>query len=646
MSVLFILTLSFLLVGMGWPCVQWLDRSQGLNSIERIAVAFLIGCYGVYIGVFSIGFFRLDALSMWILVGIFGLAAMPGIKQMSRSSHHVPLMVKLQIARSDPWAAVLWLLLILIGLSSILQGMAPPNDYDSLMYHLSNPQFDIEMGRLSVPWNRAIGTELFPSLAGHLSRLSLATMNAGVAQMLHGMLGLVTAVGASMLTIRMGYGRYAALLAAIFFLSTRVVIWEMGTVQVDVPLAAFTVLAIISYHSFRQSGHTGLAILFGLMIGGGILVKYHGFIVALAFAPLMLHDILRRRVPFVATLIIPIVALTTILPHLARNFLISGNPVYPLFNKLFNPGKIEFFAVGPASDLGTGKSFIDLLNTPWNMFISPMHLFDGMIFGAPFLLAFAPLLMLDPKNLRRWNPILAVAGCYFLGWFYLLDGQVRFLLPIMPVLASMAAVGVGVMWSSIGNYAILRAAFLSVAMILALNQALFVGIYSVLRLPVALGFMDPGTYHLKTPTMNGAFYETCGYIRANLKSGEKYFSYLQPHSFYCPQSTAIRTYFASEEKWWIKSNAPPPEPSLQAFIEKSEEAQLRYFVLPMKVYNRRNDTGKTIIKDADLSKDRYGLYMQPVLKKLTPLFVGTYTGVYDGPQVISGLKDLLKHQQN
>jgi len=275
-----------------------------------------------------------------------------------------------------------------------------------------------------------------------------------------------------------------------------------------------------------------------------------------------------------------------------------------------------------------------------------MHLFDGMIFGGPFLLAFAPLLILDIKNVRRWSPILAVAGCYYLGWFYLLDGQVRFLLPIMPILAAMAAGGVGVMWRSIGNRVVLRAAFLSIAMILAVNQALFVGIYSVLRLPVALGIMDPGTYHLKTPTMNGAFYETCGYIRKNLKPGEKYFSNLQPHSFYCPQAAAITTYFPDEAKWWLEGNARPPEPSLQEFIAKSEQAQLRYFFVSIKTYNRRNDTGKMIIKDADLSKVRYGLYLQPVLKKLTPLIVGTYTGVYDGPQVISALKDMLERQQD
>ncbi|NQU56552.1 MAG: phospholipid carrier-dependent glycosyltransferase, partial [Rhodospirillales bacterium] len=510
MSFLFVLVLSFLLVGLGWSLIMRLDPAGRFNSGERLALAFLIGCFGVYYGVFLIGLFRLDAISMWSLVAVIALAAAPGIQRMPWGLFLEHLRDETRVAKTDPWVGGLWLTLILIALSSLLQGMAPPNDYDSLMYHMSQPQFDIEMGRLSIPWDRALGTELFPAMAGHLSRLSLATMNAGVAQMLHGVLGLVAALGAAMLTGRLGFGRCAALLTAIFFLATRVVIWEMGSVEVDVPLAAFTVLAILSYHSFRQSGDTGAAILFGLMIGGGILVKYHGFIVALSFGPIIAHDLFRRRVAFIPALLGPLVALLTLLPHTMRNFLITGNPVYPLLNKIFNPDKHEFFQMW-SGGYGTGRDLVDFLSTPWNMFISPMHLFDGMIFGAPFLLAFAPLLILDPKNLRRWSPILVVAGCYYLGWFYLLDGQVRFLLPIMPVLAAMAAVGVGVMWRSIGNRVVLRAAFLSIAMILAVNQALFVGIYSLLRLPVALGFMDPSTYHLKTPTMNGAFYETCGY---------------------------------------------------------------------------------------------------------------------------------------
>ena len=643
MSFLFVFAFSLFLTGIGWPVVLWLDRDGNLNSGERLAAAFLIGCFGVYLGVFLIGLYRLDAVSMWALVAICGVAGTAGLRRMPWASFSTAMKAEIRIVRTDKGVRVLWLGLVVIAISGLLQGMAPPNDYDSLMYHMSQPQFDIEMGRLSIPWDRALGTELFPALAGHLSRLSLATMNAGVAQMLHGMLSLVAALGAAMLTARMGYGRVATLLAAIFFLSTRVVIWEMGTVEVDAPLAAFTILAILAYHSFRQSGNLATAALFGFMIGGGILVKYHGFVVALAFVPIILHDLLRRRVSFTASLVGPMLAMVVLLPHLTRNFLITGNPVYPLFNKIFNPGKYEFFQVG-SGGYGTGRELIDLLITPWNMFISPMHFFDGMIYGAPFLLAFAPLILMDTQKLRRWAVALSVAGCYYAGWFYLLDGQVRFLLPIMPVMAAMAAVGVAVMWQLIGDRFAFRAAFLSIALILGLNQALFVGIYGILRLPVALGFMDPGTYHKKTPTMNGAFYETCGYIRDNLKPGEKYFSNLQPHSFYCPQAPTVHLYFPDEARWWLESDGPPPEPTLQKFIEKSEQAQLRYFFLPIKRYNRRNDTAEMIVEEADLSNDRYGRYLQGALRGLTPLIEGTYTAVFDGPQVIAGLKKLRDNQ--
>ena len=644
MSFLFVCAFSLFLTGIGWPVVLQLDRGGNLNSGERLAAAFLIGCFGVYLGVFLIGLYRLDAVSMWALVAICGVAGTAGLRRMPWASFSTAMKAEIRVARTDKWAGILWLGLVVVAISGLLQGMAPPNDYDSLMYHMSQPQFDIEMGRLSIPWDRALGTELFPALAGHLSRLSLATMNAGVAQMLHGMMGLVAALGAAMLTARMGYGRVATLLAAIFFLSTRVVIWEMGTVEVDVPLAAFTVLAVLAYHSFRQSGNLGTAVLFGLMIGGGILVKYLGFVVALAFVPIIVLDLLRRRVPFVASLAAAFTALIVLAPHLTRNFLITGNPIFPLFNTIFNPGKHQFFQFG-ADGYGTGREFVDLLITPWNMFISPMHLFDGMIYGAPFLLAFAPLILMDPQKVRHWAAVLLVAGCYYAGWFYLLDSQVRFLLPIMPVMAAMAAVGATLTWRLLSDRLALRAAFFVIALTLGINQAFFVGIYGLLRLPVALGVMDPGTYHLRTPTMNGAFYGTCGYIRENLKPGELYFSNLQPHSFYCPQAPTVHIYFPDEARWWLESDAPPPEPSLQEFIERSEQASLRYFFVPIRSYNRRNDTAEMIIQEADLSKARNGRYLQAAFRGLTPLTQGPYTAVYDGPQVINNMKKQLQAQQ-
>ncbi len=636
----FVLFLGVILAGVGWSVVDRLDRRRRLNAGERLGLSFAIGCFAVYFGVFAIGPFRYDGTSMWGLTAVLALLSLPGLRAMPWATFRGAAAVEFAGWRGRKWTTLLWLALFVIGLSSLLQGMAPPNDYDSLMYHLSFPLFDLENGRLGIPWDRAMPHALFPELARHLSRLALATMGAGVAQMLHGMLAITAALGSAMLVLRLGYGKQVALGAAIMFLAIRAVIWQMGTVEVDVPLGAFMIFALIGYLALRDNGETGLAVLFGLMIGGGILVKYHGLLVALAFAPLIAYDLLRRRLSLRQSLIGPLAALVVLVPHMARDFIITGNPVFPLFNNIFNPGKAVFFQ-GTAAAFGTGRSLSDLLTTPWKMFVLPMHYFDGMVYGAPYLLAFAPLLLLDRRRLCRWGPALGVLALYYLGWFYLVGQQVRFFAPAWPVLAAAAAAGVAAMWAALEHRRVLKVAFAATVLVLALNQSLFIGIYGLIRLPVALGLMDPATYHKKTPTLNGAFYETCRYIRQNLKPGEKYYSNLQPHSFYCPQAPVVHIYFPDEAKWWLDSNDPPPEQSIDDFIRRAERAPLRYFLVPVRGYNRGGtETAKPVITKIDLSGTRHGRYLQPVFDTLKPLYEGTYTAVYDGPQVIAGLKKL------
>ena len=642
-SLLFVLTFSIVLVGVGWSVVGRLDRSGRLNAGERLGVSFATGCFAVYLGVYIIGPFRFDGPSMWGLTAVLCLLSLPGLRAMPWAAIGSAAGGEFSDLRHNKWPALLWLTLTVIGFSSLLQGMAPPNDYDSLMYHLSFPLYDLENGRLGVPWDRGLPHALFPELARHLSRLALATMDAGVAQMLHGMLAIIAALGSAMVVLRLGYGKSAALGAAILFLSIRAVIWQMGSVEVDVPLGAFMILALICYLALRDNddigGNIGLAVLFGLMIGGGILVKYHGLLVALAFAPLIGYDLLRRRVSLTTSLVGPLVALGVILPHLVRDFLITGNPVFPLFNDIFNPGKALFFQ-GVAGAYGTGRGLLDLLSAPWSMFVLPMHYFDGMVYGAPYLLAFAPLVLLDRSRISRWGPGLSILAVYYVGWFYLVGQQVRFFAPAWPLLAAQAAAGVATLWAALEHRRGLKAVFMAVVLVLAVNQSLFIGIYGIIRLPVALGLMDPATYYKKTPTMNGAFYETCGYIKDNLKPGELYYSNL-PHFFYCPQAPTVHIYFSDEAKWWIETATPPPEPSIADFIRRAEQAPLRYFLVSTTGYNRGGSkTAKPVLKKIDLSGTRHGRYLQPVFDTLTPLFQGTYTAVFDGPQVIAGLKQL------
>jgi len=649
MTFVFTIFMSIVWVGIGWPVVRFLDRAKTLTVQETATFAFPIGGLILYAGVLLIGPFRLDGMTMWGLAGVMTLLAVPGWRAMPVGEALSTLGGLPDSMRKHPWTTFLWVTILVVGTSSLIQGMAPPNDYDGLMYHLSFPRYDVEKGLISIPWDRGLPHAFFPQFGSNISRFALATMNAGAAQMMHGLFGLLAAAGTALLVRRLGYGRDLALLSALLYLVCRAVIWEMGSSETDVPLSAFAVLTVLAYLAFWEEKTARLAALFGLMIGGGILFKLLGFVIALSLAPLILWDLIGRRVSFRILIAGPLAALLTILPHLISTFLKTGNPVYPLFVSVFNPDAVSPFD-GVASSFGTGRGIDDFIMAPWTIFTMPMHYYDGMVFGAPYLLAFVPVALLGKGTFGLWRPVLSFVLLYFILWFWAFGQQTRFLLPIIPFLSGLAAVGLGVLWNESVNHLLKRSAVVLVIAAFALNQALFVGIYTLLRVPPAVGLMDSKTYHARTPTMGGAYYETCTYIASNLGPDEKYLSVTGAfHSFYCPQAPVVYNFFPDEAKWWLTSKAAP-EMDAEEFIKRFKEWNFRYVIVNWAAEDRRGPTSeggyskrKNLAAQPNLIKikgtdSRFSDYLDPALNQLEPVLRGRLTAVYDGPEILEMLQ--------
>ena len=652
-SFAFVLIMAAVLVGAGRSLVRSLDTGRHLSRAETAAFAFPIGALFLYFGVLLIGPFRLDGATMWGLFGVMAAAAafnLRGVRfgQFLNTVKNLPT-----IARHNPWATCLWTAIVLTGGSALVQGMAPPNDYDGLMYHLAFPRFDVERGFVSVPWDRKLPHALFPQLGGNISRFSLATMNDGVAQMMHGLFGLLGAAAAGLVMRRLGYGRDLALITALLFLVSRVVIWEMGTSETDVPLAALAALAMLAYLVFRTTNQTGIMVIFGLMIGAGILFKLIGFVIALAFAPMIIADLLDRNRSKVALMAGPLAALALITPHLTLTFMTTGNPFYPLFASVLNPGALESFS-GINDMFGTGRGIVDFLISPWTIFTLPMHYYDGMVFGTPYLLALAPLVFLTRGSLRVWRGVLGFMFVYFVFWFWGFGQQTRFLLPLVPFLAGMSAAGLGALWDLSANSSIRRAGVFLVVVAFGLNQVLFVGIYTLLRVPPAVGLMNDAAYHARTPTMNGAYFETCTYIADNLKLGERYLSVTGAfHSYYCPQSPVVYNFFADEARWWMERKTPPGMDGAE-FIKRFEQSDFRYVIVSWANETRRglkqvkqheareNLAARSETTELGGTNSRFSEYLDPALEGLTPLVRGPMTAVYDGPQVLGALRRNLR----
>lgn len=649
-QVLFVLVVVTAAVGVGRMVVGHLDGARRLGFSLELITSLATGCVVLSLCVGAIGFVRLDLVSMAALALVFSLAAIPGLLSLPWRTARAVVRAELAAARGDPLLALLWLSVGATAALGLTQGLAPPNDYDSLLYHLALPKYDVEMGRNTFAWDRAIGQLGFPALGGNLSRMALILAGDGAAQMLHGVIGFLGAAAVGLLARAMGYDTRVALGAALFYLGIRVLVWQMATVETDPVFAAYALLALVVYLHWRSHGGLGLCMLFGVLLGAAIHAKYLGFAVALAMVPLILYDLVRRqRAAWLEMTAASFVALGVVLPHALRNLAETGNPVYPLFVSIFNPQMRDYFGI--ASELGTGRGIWDLLIAPWSMSIMPLHYFDGMSLGAPYLLALAPLALLDREERRNIAPLLIFSGLYFVIWFSLLSQQVRFLLPTLGVAAVFAAAGCAAMWRSVQTRPVARAVFVAMIAGLALNQAMFVGIYGALRLPAALGLLSPATYHTRTPTMTGANYETCKYVTDHLRPGERFFSIAATfNSYYCPQAAAVYRYFPDEARWWITSDAPPAM-GYDEFLARVERAQFRFFFVSKAIESRRdhvgredgyrpneNVTAQSRVLQVDPKRVRFGTYLYPALSRLKPVAEDNLTAVYDGPAVIAALK--------
>jgi 4-amino-4-deoxy-L-arabinose transferase-like glycosyltransferase len=623
-------------VGVGLPMVSWLNAQIQLTGLERASLSFGVGALVVHYGVQAVGWYRLDTVSMAALALVLALAAIMGLMQIRPQSLTRTIGAEVLACRQHPVRAFLWLATIGVATSALLQGLAPPNDYDSLMYHLALPKFDLEQGRMTIAWRWTV-YPFYPSLVENQARMALALAGDGAAQMQHGMFGVMAAALVAGLVRRLGGDVPSQILGALMFLAIRVVIWEMATVEVDVALAAYTAAALVAYVTWREHGGIGAMVLFGAMIGGALNTKYHGFVVALSFAPFMLWDLAVRHRPFTELALGPATALVTFIPHMARAAFYTGNPVFPLFNPLFNPGGPAFLEGAPGQ-YGTGRGLLSFLRTPWDIFVLPMDYFDGMIFGAPYLLAFAPLAFLGRWSSGTMGAALTTTGAYYGLWFWLMPQQVRFLLPVFPALSALAAIGAVMLWRAVRANVFLAGAFSLSAVALVVNQAMFVGIYAALRLPPAVGLVTPERYHSETPTLAGASYKACTFIRDHLRAGERYLSLLTPHFYYCPLASAISSgMFDDEVKGWLDGKTPAPL-TAEDFLRRLEEARIRFVIVQTVYENRRNVTGQPELRSTGLEHNRWGQFLVPALKDIKPLAIDRLTAVYDGPEVIEALR--------
>jgi hypothetical protein len=396
---------------------------DGLNRIGVGALAFALATFaagwaGALSGVAYRFVFALAAVGgAWIALRLLRDARLPRIRTWR------------------PWELALGGLIIAYAVLGAVATSAPISSPDALLYHAADPARFVEAGRIfEVPWNSSSyepftvemlildGFLLWDSVQGAFAPFLLA---------------LVAAAAVAGAVERLA-GRPIALLAAAVFFAQPLMLWDATSTFIESGLACAVALAGWNLLRFARYGEGAALVVAGVFAGGAAGMKYVGLIAVLALT-VAAGIALRRRLTPARVLAFAAPGILVALAWYVKNAILTGNPVYPhLFGGLNASAAAELHAT--MASFGQGHSVADFLLMPVRL-LGNGEAFDGGEFLSPLVIAFAPLALLVPAPRRVRVAAVAGIAVYVLAWF-LTTQQARFLVPLLPALAALAAFGI------------------------------------------------------------------------------------------------------------------------------------------------------------------------------------------------------------
>jgi hypothetical protein len=351
--------------------------------------------------------------------------------------------------RLGPWEGAALCLLALGLVFELCGNMTPEIFYDSLVYHLALPKLYLLKGRLAaIPYNIFSGT---PQAVQLLYGLCLSLADEKLASLLHLSFGAAAAAAVYVVGRRL-FSRAAGLLAALAFFLCPAVLYAGWGCGVDLAAAFLcaSALAVLLRDLFPAEGEpagSGGSWAGGLLLGFACGVKYNVLPLAVVLGAVYAWLSRQQGRPWRGSAVLAGSAAAAFAPWLVKDAALLGNPLYPYLRGLFgDPGWIAdwpAFAAdvgnrGLAETLFTVAGWRDLLLRPWTTSVGTWPLGDWP--GPVFLIAVPWLLLLRPRR-PVVKAVLAAAAGGYLAWA-LATRWVRYMLPVLPLLALCAALAV------------------------------------------------------------------------------------------------------------------------------------------------------------------------------------------------------------
>lgn len=437
--------------------------------------------------------------------------------------------------------------------------LTPDVAWDAAVAHLNIPKIYISEHKICfIPHNLSSNTPLNMQML--FTMAMLCVKGPVLPKLIHFSFGILILLCIYSFSLRY-FSHRIGLLAALIFLVNPVVIFEISIAYVDLGLTFYYFLVLYSFFCWLDSNNKRWLLLMAIFSGISLGIKYTAvfglFTVGIG---IFLKFYFRDRLSFpkiIKTLMwFFIISFLFLLPWMVKNYIMTGNPVYPMFYGILGGKNWDAELSKQFSNFiyegGMGRRWIDYLMLPWNLTIHGNYgheYFDNII--SPFGLIFVPLLLFIKKIDRK---IIYLLG-YFLSFFVLwasYSQQMRFLLPVLPLISLISAYVIesfplqGRLLQRF--YPGILTIILIIIMSITIPHVLGIGNdYGVAtNLQVVLGAESKESYLLRTFPP----YATFKYINENLPQSAKILFIGENRGFYCLRKYVADSVF--EASWILK----------------------------------------------------------------------------------------------
>lgn len=450
--------------GAGLRLLRLLKLEPLLSVGERLVFGMLLGYGLLALLVLAVGLAGLLYLPA-ALIALHALGA-TGFRALISTLRQVgrPLRSAINGLRYPPNLFLATVILLVVA-AALIKALAPVATQDDLMYHLALPRRYVQAH--SIQFYPDSNYSLFPQVMEMLYTLGYLLGSDRLAVLLAFSTGLLAAAAAALFAKRLlqdkdGPWRTLPMLVAAIFLTAPLTGFIMRAANTDFAQASAEILAIYAFYLAVKATpvpNGRLLLLSGICGGISFSVKYYGIAIPGALGLALLaslfvrwrrgtaeqKDLVRKRaLGGILTYGMPIAVLGGV--WLLRNFISSGNPVWPAAGNILG-GSYWSPAADPEVLLGTipglkWESFTSGLTYYWSRLTRPPLTLDNL----EYVVTLGPLMLtaLLGLPLARWKPALrlvayAAAFVTILSFFYFSRASIRYLATVFLLCALLGA---------------------------------------------------------------------------------------------------------------------------------------------------------------------------------------------------------------